>query len=77
MTMVEQWCSKNVDIKLSTNNAFLESPSSGTLKVERLESQIILKSLGAIKPDGLNRIAKISYVYLREEIPSFNHNNSI
>jgi len=26
------------------------------LKIERLESQMILKSLGAIKPKGLNKI---------------------
>jgi hypothetical protein len=30
------------------------------LKIERLESQIICKVLGAIKPKGLNRIAKIA-----------------
>jgi hypothetical protein len=34
-------CTKNVDIKLSTHNTFLEKPSSGTLKIERLESEII------------------------------------
>jgi len=34
------------------------------LKMERLESQITLKCLEAIKPKGINRIAKIS---LREE----------
>jgi len=32
---------KNVDIKFSAQDAFLEYPSSGTLKIERLESQII------------------------------------
>jgi hypothetical protein len=31
---------KNVDIILSAHDAFLEQPSSGTLKIERLESQI-------------------------------------
>jgi hypothetical protein len=36
---------------------FLEQPSSGTLKVERLENQIILYVLGASKPKGLNSIA--------------------
>jgi hypothetical protein len=37
------------------------------LKTERLENQIILNCWGAIKPKGLNRIAKISYgqIYLR------------
>jgi hypothetical protein len=46
-------CNKNVDIKLSVHNTILEQPSSGTLKVERLESQIILKALRASKPKGL------------------------
>ena len=32
---------KDVDIKLSAHDAFLEKPSSGTLKIEILESQII------------------------------------
>jgi hypothetical protein len=41
---------KNIDIKFSVHAMFLESPSSGTLKVERLKNQIILKSLRAIKP---------------------------
>jgi hypothetical protein len=31
----------------------------GTVKIERSESQIILKSLRAIKPNDLNRITKI------------------
>ena len=30
----------NVDIKFSAHDAFMEGPSSGTLKIERLESQI-------------------------------------
>jgi len=34
---------KNVDIKFSAHDTFLEEPSLGTLKIERLESQIILK----------------------------------
>jgi hypothetical protein len=40
-----------------------------------LENQIIIKSLGAIKPKGLNRIATISYgnLCLREEILRFNN----
>ena len=42
-------CNKNVDIKLSVHNTILEQPSSGTLKVKRLESQIILKALRASK----------------------------
>jgi len=42
-------CHKNVDIKLNMHNTILEQPSSGTLKVERLENQIILKALRASK----------------------------
>ena len=41
---------KNVDIKFSAHYAFLEPLSSGTLKVEKLQGQIILKSLGSLKP---------------------------
>ena len=33
-------CNKNVDIKFSAHDAFLEWPSSGTLKIEKLESHI-------------------------------------
>jgi len=50
---------KNVDIKISLHDAFLDKPSLGTLKVERLVNQIILNVLGASKPNCLNRIAKI------------------
>ena len=32
---------KNVDIKFGAHKPFLEESSSGTLKIERLESQII------------------------------------
>ena len=32
---------KNVDIKFSAHSVFLENPSSGTLKIERLEGNII------------------------------------
>ena len=55
---------KNIDIKFNVHDTFLESLLSGTLKVERLENQIILIFLGAIKPKGLNRIVKISYGHL-------------
>jgi hypothetical protein len=46
------------------------------LKIEKLESQIIFKLLGAIKLMGLNRIAEISYGHpcLREESLSFDKN---
>ena len=55
---------KNVDIKLSAHDAFLESPSSGTFKVENLENQI--------KRKDLNRIAKIGsgHLCMMEEIMS-------
>jgi hypothetical protein len=48
-----------------------------TLKVESLESQIMLKVLGR-KPKGQDRIAKIGYghLWLREENLSFNNNTS-
>ena len=32
---------KNVDIKFSAHDAFLGKPSSGMIKIKRLESQII------------------------------------
>jgi len=51
---------KNVDIKFNAHDTFLKLPSSGTLKVEKLENQIcFFKSFGAIKTKGLNRITKI------------------
>jgi hypothetical protein len=56
--------SKNVNIKISSHDAFLDKPSSGALKVEKLENQIILNVLGESKPKSLNRIAKISYDHL-------------
>ena len=34
-------CNKNVDIKFSAHDAFLEKPSSGALNIERLERKII------------------------------------
>jgi len=39
---------KNVDIKFSAHDALLEKPSSGTLKIDRLENQII-QSFGGNK----------------------------
>jgi len=33
-------CDKNIDIKFSWHDVFLEEPSSGTLKVKIFESQI-------------------------------------
>ena len=52
------YVNKNVDITFGAHDTCLELPSSGTPKVKRLESQIILKVLVASKPKGLNRIAK-------------------
>ena len=46
-------------ITTEIHDKILEKPSSGTLKYKILESQIIVKSLGAGKPKGLNRISKI------------------
>ena len=67
---------KNVDILFRTHDAFLEYPSSGTLRVKRLESQIILEVLVAGIPEGLNIIPKISHGHLclREENLSFDTN---
>ena len=48
-------CLKTTEI----HDKILEKPSSGTLKYKILESQIKVKSLGAGKAKGLNRIAKI------------------
>ena len=51
---------KSVDLKFSANDAFLEKPSSGTLTIQRLESQFKqFIVLGAIKPQCLNTVAKI------------------
>jgi hypothetical protein len=62
---IHQW---SISQKVA-HQAFLEHPSSGTPRVKRLEDQTIIKSLGAIKPKGLNRISKIGYGHLclREE----------
>jgi hypothetical protein len=49
---------------------------SGTLKIERFESQIILKLFGNNKAKGIYGIAKIPYghLYQREKNLSFNNN---
>ena len=44
---------------------FLENPSSGTLKIERLESKIILKCLGVIRPKG---VATVSFIGLQLDL---------
>ena len=63
-----------MDVKFSAYDAFLEK--TGRLKIERLESQIILKYLRAIKPKDLNVIAKIVYGHLclREDNLCFDKN---
>ena len=43
---------KNVDIKFSAYDSFLESSSTGTFKVERLDIQIMQRFAGAIKTKG-------------------------
>jgi hypothetical protein len=48
----------NVDVQFSAHDAFLEYPSSDTLKFKRLESQIISKS------------TKLVYGYLRIRVAS-------
>jgi hypothetical protein len=52
-----------------------------TLKIERLENQIILKSLGARKPKDLNRTTKPKvgkgHICPKDENISFNNNNII
>lgn len=51
MTIV--YCNKSLDIKFIAHDAFLERPSSDTLKIERLERQMLQKCLGANKnPKG-------------------------
>jgi hypothetical protein len=46
-------------IKVSAHETFLEWPSSDTLKIDRLESQIIWNSLRARKLKDLNKIANV------------------
>ena len=53
------------------------NPSSGTFKVKILESQIILKSLGASKPKDLKKIAGYGHICLREEHLCYNNNDMI
>jgi hypothetical protein len=50
---------KSLDFKLSAHDALMDYPSTGTLKIERIGSQIIKKCFGAIQPKGLNRIANV------------------
>jgi hypothetical protein len=43
---------------------FLNKPDQIRTKTKKLQSQIIVKVLGAIKQKDLNRIAKVDYGYL-------------
>ena len=67
---------KNVNIKFSAYDAFLEKPASGMLKIERSESQIIW-SFGSHKTKGINRTATIGttciLVYLWANQPKIRH----
>ena len=42
------WYNKNVDIKFTAHDAFPLQPSSGTLNIEIMQSQIIKKCFEAI-----------------------------
>ena len=66
---------KNVDIKFSAHDAFLEYPSSGTLRVtiiryaQNNHHQVCsktnnFKNLLERETEGLNRLANIGYGYL-------------
>ena len=52
---------KYIDIEFTAQCAFLREPSSDTFKIERLESQIILKSLGLWKHKGLIQDTKVNF----------------
>lgn len=56
---------KNVNINSVCTTSFWNNPHQVTLKVEKLESQIINKKLGVSKQTVLNRIAKVGYGHLR------------
>jgi hypothetical protein len=49
---------KNVDIKLSARDTFLELPSSDTFKIERLENQLI-QSFGSNKTKRSKQVSDI------------------
>ena len=57
---------KNVDIKFSAHDVFLELHLPGTLKAKIFERQIILKYLGARKPKGSQlsqNSANVTYIW--------------
>ena len=56
--MLHWFSNENVDIKLSAHDTFLEYPSSGMHKIERLESQIIL-NFPSNKTKGSKQDSKI------------------
>jgi hypothetical protein len=47
------YINKNVDIEFSVHNFFLEYPPSGTLKMERLENQIIKVLVAGVTKRGI------------------------
>jgi hypothetical protein len=59
---------ENVYIKGSVHDAYLELPSSGTLKIKRLQSQIIYRC-GSNKTNGPKLDSQIGYghICLREK----------
>ena len=74
-----RWLNESVDIKFSVQKTFLEYTSSGMLKAKIFKCQIILNSLGARKPNGLNRVARIAYgrLCLKDEYVSMSNNYMI
>ena len=50
----------SIEQNISKRDVFLESPLSGTLKIERCESQIIPKLFGNNKIKGIYGMAKIA-----------------
>jgi hypothetical protein len=58
--MLHCFSNENVDIKLSAHDTFLEYPSSGMHKIERLESQIIL-NFRSNKTKGSKQDSKIQW----------------
>ena len=61
----EQMMNKNVNIKISAHGAFLDYPSAGTLKIERLENQKPL-NFGSNKAKGPKQDSQIQ---LRSPMP--------
>ena len=54
---------KNIDIKFSVHDTFLESPSSGTIIIKRMESQITKKPLQVSKSLLLSRLFNVRFMH--------------